>query len=133
MNVLGIDYGRAHRGLAIGDTETKIALPLKTFDHLSDEVFFSELRGIVSAHNARLLVVGIPVTWPEDRSRFGMREEAEEFAKRVSQALNLPVELVDERFTSNAASKLKKEHKQGNEHALSAMLILQSYFDKEIN
>lgn len=130
MTVLGIDYGRAHKGLAIGDTDTKTAMPLKTFDYLSNADFFAALRKIVSSYNVQLIVVGVPVTWPEDRSRSGMREEVEGFAQKISQELTLQVELVDERFTSDAAAKLKRENIDGDEHALSAMLILQTYFDR---
>lgn len=131
VTVLGIDYGRAHKGLAIGSTETKLALPLKILEHLSQTDFFEELRRIILAHNVELIVMGVPVTWPEDRSRPGMREETEKFANLISQTLNVPVKLMDERFTTNAARKLKLEHPQADEHALSAMLILQSYFDRE--
>ena len=130
VNVLGIDYGRAHKGLAIGDMDIKTAMPLKTFDYLSNADFFAALRKIVSSYNVHLIVVGVPVTWPEDRSRPGMREEAEKFAKQINQELAARVELVDERFTSEAAAKLKRENIDGDEHALSAMLILQSYFDR---
>lgn len=133
MNALGIDYGRTHKGLAIGDTETKIAMPLQTLDHLSYDDFINELRKIISSYHINLFVVGVPITWPEDRDRPGMRDEVEKFAKLISQELNMPVELVDERYTSDAAKQLKKEYPQGNEHALSAMLILQTYFDRKAN
>ena len=103
---------------------------MKTFDYLSNADFFAALRKIVSSYNVHLIVVGVPVTWPEDRSRPGMREEAEKFAKQINQELAARVELVDERFTSEAAAKLKRENIDGDEHALSAMLILQSYFDR---
>ncbi|OGL59122.1 hypothetical protein A3E96_00360 [Candidatus Uhrbacteria bacterium RIFCSPHIGHO2_12_FULL_46_13] len=133
MNILGIDYGRAHKGLAIGDTGTKIAMPLKTFDHLSHVDFIKELKKIILSYRIDLLVVGVPVTWPEDKNRLGMRDEVEKFAKLISQELNMPVELIDERYTSDAAKKLRKEYPLGNEHALSAMLILQTYFDRGVN
>ena len=60
-----------------------------------------------------------------------MREEAEKFADRVSSDIDLPVELVDERYTTAAATRLKKEYPQGDIHALSAMLILQTYLEKQ--
>ena len=131
MTVLGIDYGRAHNGVSLGDTDTRIAMPLKTFHRLSKKKLFIELQKIITAHNIQLLVVGLPITWPEDRERSGMRQEVEEFSRNVSQKLNLPAELVDERFTSAAAKNLKKGHKEIDEHSLSAMLILQTYFDRE--
>lgn len=131
MTVLGIDYGRAHKGLAIGDEDTKTAMPLKTFDYLSSVDFFVALREIISSYNIQLIVVGVPVTWPEDRSRPGMREEAERFAQKINKELAARVELADERFTSDAAAKLKRENINGDKHALSAMLILQSYFDRK--
>ena len=131
MTVLGIDYGSAHKGLALGYTETKLAMPLAAYDHLSDPDFLTKIRDTISEHQVKLIVVGWPVTWPEDRHYRGMREEAEKFADRVSSDIDLPVELVDERYTTAAATRLKKEYPQGDIHALSAMLILQTYLEKQ--
>ena len=129
MNIVGIDYGRAHLGLAIGETETKVAMPLKTFNHLAFGDFIIELKKIISGYRIDSCVVGLPVTWPEDRNIPGMRAEVEKFADQIHAELNLPVQLVDERYTSAAAKQLQKEHSQADEHALAAMLILQAYFD----
>src|SRR3989338_6590305 len=103
MNILGIDYGRAHKGLAIGDTGTKIAMPFKTFDHLSYDDFINELKKIILSHHVKLIIIGLPVTWPEDKNRPGMREEVKRFTAQIHQDLKIPVELVDERYTSDAA------------------------------
>lgn len=134
MTLLGVDYGRAHVGLAIGESVTGLAVPLATLHHRPRPLLLDDLRTVISRHRVTRVVVGVPVTWPEDRSRPGMREEAEAFAVALHEASRLPVELVDERLTSRGAAQLAKaagRNGGGDEHALAAMLILQTYLDRE--
>lgn len=124
---LGIDYGRAHVGLSTGDTETKMAFPHKTLSGLPRHSLLEELRAIVKANKVERIVVGRP------RSMSGgegtLEKEVEEFSQQLRMTADIPVQLVDERFTSDAAQQLRHENPHADEHALAAMLILQFYFD----
>lgn len=128
--ILGIDYGRKHIGLAIGDTETKLALPLTTLKRVSDESLLADIKKIIKERLASSLVLGVPITWPEDRSRPGMREEIENFANQLESTTGLNVVLIDERRTSLGAVTLRQEGSGVDEHTLAATLILQTYLDK---
>jgi putative Holliday junction resolvase len=127
MMFLGIDYGRAHVGLAIGDTETKMAFPHKTFSGLPRHSLLEELRTLVKTNRVERIIVGRP------RAIHGgegtLEKEVEEFSQQVRMTTDVPVQLVDERFTSDAAQKLRHQNPSADEHALAAMLILQFYFD----
>ncbi len=127
MTFLGVDYGRSHVGLATGDTETKMAFPLKTFSGLPRVSLLEELRDIARAHAAERIIIGVPLSLRAGEGT--LESEVREFAQQVKMISGLPVQLVDERFTSDAAQKLRRENPAADEHALAAMLILQFYLD----
>lgn len=127
--VLGIDYGRAHVGLAVGDTTTRLALPLASITVRSRDETVAALRQAIRERGVERLVVGLPVRWPDDRSKRGLVGEVEAFARVLRQELALPVECVNERRTSLGAGELRRQGSETDEHALAAMLILQTYLD----
>lgn len=114
---LGIDWGEKRIGLALGNSEVKIASPFGVVNTLT------ELKSVIAKEKIERLVVGEPVNEK-------MNENFLAFKKELL-SLNLPLTLVDERFSSQAADSLDKNaRKQGNRDAMAAMIILQSYFDK---
>ncbi len=128
--ILGIDYGRSHIGLASGDSVLKLALPLKTLSGLSSDEAIEQLKRIVEEHHIRKIIIGEPKSLMFGKGT--LEDEVRAFAKVLGDAVHLPVEFVDERFTSDAAEHLRRDAKGGDEHALAAMLILQTYFDMQL-
>ncbi len=127
MTFLGIDFGRQHVGLAIGETETKLAFPHKTLSGLPRPSLLEELRAIIKANHIERIIIGRPRAMHGGRGT--LENEVEEFAQQVRMTTDLPAQLVDERFTSDAAQKLRRQNPSADEHALAAMLILQFYLD----
>ena len=105
--VLGMDYGRARIGLAIGDAETGLARPLETLRRVNRNEDMRRLREIVRERGVKQIVVGLPLRL--DGTRGEMAEEASRFATRVRKQLGVPVELADERLTSWEAERLLEE------------------------
>src|SRR3989338_7528931 len=96
MTILGIDYGQSHVGVAIGDTETKLALPLRTFSGLPRLSLVDELRTVVKAYKAAQVVVGVPHTLRPDNGSVGtLEKEVEEFAQQLRVLVDVPIHLVD--------------------------------------
>jgi len=62
MNVLAIDYGERRVGLALGNTETKLALPYGVLERASDELLVEQLRQVVVEEDVETLVVGEPLS-----------------------------------------------------------------------
>ncbi|MBI4239623.1 Holliday junction resolvase RuvX [Candidatus Uhrbacteria bacterium] len=132
MRYLGIDYGDKHIGLAIGDDDSKLALPLITLVNAGAETLCSDISRVCSQENIDTLVIGVPGMG----SVFvDQRKKIESVVYLLRRQVSAPVMTVDESFTSREARHLI--HEQGkrvgestDEHALAAMLILQSYFDK---
>ena len=96
--ILAVDYGRARIGLALADTETRMARPLSTMDRVNRNEDTRRLRELVREHGVKQIVVGLPLRL--DGTRGEMAEEAERFAQRMRKQIGVPVEMVDERLTS---------------------------------
>lgn len=65
------------------------------------------LRELAREHNAKQIVVGLPLLL--DGTRGEMAEEAERFAQRARKQIGVPVEMQDERLTSWEAERLLEE------------------------
>jgi putative Holliday junction resolvase len=94
-------------GLAIADTEARMAQPLSTMERINRNEDMRRLRELVREHGVKQIVVGLPLRL--DGSRGEMAEEAERFAQRVRKQIGVPVEMVDERLTSWEAERLLEE------------------------
>ena len=130
MMVLSIDYGTSHIGLAIGDSEVLIALPYKTISHKSRQDLFDEIVNIIKVENIHQLVVGEPLVAHTATPGYESSLSAvHDFVTKLGEATQLPVEMVDERFSTEQAKQLQQAGSKISDHELSAMLILQSYFD----
>ena len=106
-SILAVDYGHERIGLAIADTNAKMAQPLGVLERVNRNEDMRRLREIVREHGVKLIIVGLPLRLEGTRGE--MAEEAERFARRVRKQLCVPVELVDERLTSWEAERLLEE------------------------
>ncbi len=105
--ILSIDYGRARMGLAIADSNTRMAQPFGTMERINRNEDMRRLRELVNEHGVKQIVVGLPLRL--DGTRSEMADEAERFAQRVRKQIGLPVKMVDERLTSWEAERLLEE------------------------
>lgn len=124
MNILGIDYGKKNIGLAWVDTDLGVILPYGNFEW---KVESRKLKELFEKEKVNKIVVGLPLglDGQENKNTKAVREFVEELKKEVS----IPVELVDERFTSKQADRMGDEGVSRDERA--AMLILESYLNKQ--
>jgi len=134
VRILGIDPGRKRIGLAIGDSLLKIATGYMTLDYKNMDSFIANLEPIVIEENIGLVVMGLPLNM--DGSEGKSANFSRLLAELIRRKLNLNVEFVDERLTTEAAIKQihEADKKVGNSKKtidmLSAAIILQSYLDK---
>jgi putative Holliday junction resolvase len=134
LKILGIDPGKKRVGLAIGNCRFRIATGYKTIKYGSKEKFINTLQSIVEEEEIDLVVIGLP------KNMNGTEGESANFSKRladlIKRNLNLKVEFVDERLTTEEAIRQihQAEKKVGKSKEtidmLSAAIILQSYLDK---
>ncbi len=126
MQYLGIDYGDRWIGLAIGDDETKMASPLLTFENNGDEALI-EVETVVLSEGIDVIVVGVPHN-PSGSDE--QQERTRRFIQNLRHSVLCPVKETNEQFTTQEAQRRMREMGGGDEHALAAMLILQSYLDQ---
>ncbi|MFH1766808.1 MAG: Holliday junction resolvase RuvX [Patescibacteria group bacterium] len=127
MQVLGIDFGAKKTGLALGDSETKIAFPL--FVIAGGEAGLVEIKRVVEEEGIQQIIVGLPTT-TEANQISNYRTTTLNFIEKLKSELSLPLETIDEQFTSKESRRLQvEEGATAAEDALAAMLILEDYFN----
>jgi len=125
MKYLGIDYGEAKIGLAMGDDETHLALPYKIISNPGEEKLFNELKDLIRAETVGVAVVGFPLNLRGQTSIQTSR--VKRFSDRLQENIQIPVILHDERLSSQEAKKLNAGKRDDD---VAAMIMLQNYLDK---
>jgi putative Holliday junction resolvase len=122
---LGVDWGEVRIGLALGNSEIKIAEPFRTVSSIKD------ILDIIKDEEIDEIVIGKP--FKMINSEFKISEEFLGFNNELKQKTKLSVHEIDERLTSQAADKLvgSKKTKAGRDE-IAAMLILQQYLDTKL-
>lgn len=129
--ILAIDFGQKRTGLAVTDELQIIASGLTTIN--TPEVI-KFLKDYTSRENVELFVVGKPKQMDNTDSESEILIKP--FLEKLSKAIpTIPIERVDERFTSKMAfqtmidSGLKRKQRQNKAlvDEISATIILQSY------
>ncbi len=134
--ILAIDYGQKRCGLAVTDPLKLIAHALETVPTAGLDAYLADY---LQREEVETVVVGLPLQMdatPSESTRY-IEPFVKRFRKRYPQ---IPVERVDERFTSkiafqtmlDAGLKKKKRQDKGLVDALSATLILQCYMRKRV-
>lgn len=131
MRILGIDYGDKKIGLAFGETEAGLAVPLDVVPNLGEATIrvFAEK---VSAEDIDVIVVGVPLATGGHSSK--QLEKTRAFIKALEAATAIPIVEEDESYTTAESIRLQRE--EGSdvaEDALAAMLIVQQYLNNRID
>jgi putative Holliday junction resolvase len=103
MRVLALDYGEARCGCAVSDPTGVLATPLDVVPAPGSRRGMARLRALVGELGAERVVVGLPLTLAGRDS--AQTAETREFAARLAERLEVPVELYDERLTTRLAER----------------------------
>jgi putative Holliday junction resolvase len=131
--VLAFDFGERRIGIAVGEHLINSANPLTTIDNESNEVRFAAITQLINEWQPKLLVVGLPLSL--DGSETEVTQLCKKFARRLNGRFNLPVIMIDERYSSTEASQLLNETgirgraQKAMLDQVAAQTILRSYFD----
>jgi len=96
--ILAVDYGRRRIGLAISDEFGLTAQPLTVLVRKNRQDDLKRLREICSRNAIGRIVVGYPVHITGEAGE--MADEAAQFAARLTKALSIETEMIDERLSS---------------------------------
>jgi putative Holliday junction resolvase len=131
MRILGVDYGRAKVGFALGDKQSGVAAPLEVIYVADDQSPADVVEKMVAQEEPELLVVGVPLTVGSFHSSDQL-EEVRAFIDDLAERLSIEIHEIDESFTSRESQRLQQEKgAMAKEDALAAMLILQAWIDEQ--
>ena len=103
MRVLALDYGSARCGVAVSDPSGTLATPLDAVLRPGTRKGLQRIGELVRELGAERVVVGLPRSLSGGDS--AQTRETRAFADRLRAAVDVPVELYDERFTTSLAQQ----------------------------
>jgi putative Holliday junction resolvase len=103
MRVLALDYGAARCGVAVSDPTGTLATPARAVERPATRKGFATLVALIREREAGRVVVGLPLGLSGQDT--AQTRETRAFAARLDQALDVPVDLYDERFTTRIAEQ----------------------------
>lgn len=127
MKILAIDLGTKKTGLALGDTEARVAVPFgclreekNTIDHI---VAMAQEEGIEG------FIVGVATA--EGRQKNDQTQRTLQFINALEEKTGKQVFRVDEQFSSKEAQRIQDEYgSKITEDELAAMIVLQAWLDE---
>ncbi len=131
---LAFDFGTKRIGVAVGNSISDTAQPLVTLHGEQNDQRFASVAALIREWQPAALVVGLPSN--DDGTPHEMTRLCRRFAQRLKGRFDLPVILVDERYTSTAASSQLSEagihgiKQKALLDQVAAQQILQAYFDE---
>jgi len=127
LTILSFDYGTRRVGVAVGNSITQSGQALKTIAAPNSGALFQEIESLLKEWQPDQLAVGRPVH--PDGSPHEMTAKAVRFGNQLHGRFHLPVNWVDERYTSAVLEGDPKMHDNLDAH--SAVLILEQYFAEQ--
>ncbi|XGB40389.1 MAG: Holliday junction resolvase RuvX [Cyanobacteria bacterium LVE1205-1] len=134
ISAIGLDVGKKRIGVAGCDGTGLIATGLTTILRTSFRQDVYQLKQLIHQRRATILVVGLPYSL---NGEIGIQAQLiQQFAQRISIALQLPIDYMDERFTSMEAEQLLRDEKKspsrdkGAIDRKAAAIILQQWLDE---
>ena len=134
--IICIDYGGKRTGIAVTDPLKIIASALTTID---TREFIPFLKNYFATEQVELILIGEPKNWDEsDTHATPMVKRA--IAKLKKNFPEIPIETIDERYTSKMASmamvemgmKKKDRQRKGNTDQIAATIMLQEYLGHRV-
>ncbi len=132
--LLAVDHGSRRLGIAVADTETRIAFARPALRRSRGSADAARIAELARAEQAESVIVGLPLNM--DGSEGPQAAAARSFGEELA-TIGLRILLVDERLTSwearqqLAASGRRPTRASGELDSAAATVILQQYLDTE--
>jgi len=104
VRFIGLDLGSKRIGVSICDERQSIATPFKTINKTNTNELIIELKIIIKDNNIGGIIIGNPVNM--DGSLGRSAQSVNDVASNISQYIDLPVILWDERLSTVGAFNL---------------------------
>ena len=134
MKVMSIDYGDVRTGVALSDTREILASPYCVINQSYQPKLVDEIVKIIKENKVDKIVIGLPRNMD---GSYGYRcDECKDLGNALLEKINIEVVYEDERLTTVMAHNILSENnvrgkkRKETVDAVSAVMILQSYLDK---
>lgn len=101
--LLGLDVGEKTIGLAVSDSDFKVAAPVDTIRRTKFNADADRLAQLIAGRNVGGLVIGLPINM--DGSEGRRCQSVRQFATNLLQRLDLPIAFWDERLSTSAVTR----------------------------
>ena len=105
--LIGLDLGSKRIGVSICDEKRLVATPFKTIDVEKLSNTINILKNIISENNIKGIIVGYPINM--DGSKGPSSQSVIDKVEKISNEINLPIVLWDERLSTVAAFNLSSQ------------------------
>jgi len=133
VRFIGLDLGSKRIGVSICDERQSIATPFKTINKTNTNELIDKLKIIIKDNNIGGIIIGNPVNM--DGSLGRSAQSVNDVASNISQSIDLPVILWDERLSTVGAFNLSSQlevnvsKREKNIDQNAAAFILQGAID----
>lgn len=134
--VMALDVGDVRIGIAVSDLMGIIANPLETYTRKGDlETDAKYIADLAKSKEVTLFVSGLPLGLNgQENVQTG---KTREFIDKLKEVCDIPVEYLDERFTTLSAERVliegnvRRENRKKVIDKVAATIILQNYLDRK--
>jgi putative Holliday junction resolvase len=132
--VLGLDFGSRRIGLAVSDDAGVFAFPAGALERTRLAEDLVALGRLIAERGVTRIVVGLPLHMSGASGE--QTEATRAFARALAEATQLPVDLLDERWTSREAERSLREapgrrkRSRGSVDSVAATLLLRTYLER---
>ena len=131
QTVFGVDWGKKNIGVAVGDLQLKISHPLCVISSNTNEILKEKLLVLLKEWSPVKVVYGLP--FHENGDKHELMPVIKKFALSIFKKYNCEYLFINETLSSNLASSLTYISKNKRNDSLSAMIILDDFFNLEDN
>jgi putative Holliday junction resolvase len=131
--IAGIDYGSVRIGIALADTEVRIATPHGTLVRKTPALDAAYFQCLAVDNKIDRFVVGLPIHL--DGTESAKSREARLFGAWLGEVTGVTVEFFDERFTTTEAEQVlayaqfTKKQRQARRDQIAAQIMLTAYLE----
>lgn len=133
--VLGLDIGNKTIGVAVSDPLGILSQGVTTIIRSSKVEDVKALKNIIDEYHVEKLIVGLPKNM--NNSMGFQAKRTMNYAEYLKESLDIEIEYVDERLTTASATRslmeggVRRENRKKHVDKVAAVLILQTYLDRQ--
>lgn len=124
MNILAIDYGQKRIGLAWCQTGVDVVFPFGIIKEKDEQARCQAIATRIKEERIDKVVMGMPISVEDGTDKNINSTRVKEFATFLQSYISIPIEFVDERFSSQQADSMGGIASRDEK---AAMVILETY------